>query len=115
MAQIPLTIPNAQVSRVVNALCIAGGYSGDVDDNAARNAFAVAHLAKYVRDTVQRIEHGQATRRHVRLGTRTTPAARRDVRETGAGCTTPTPSPKRFGCNRALGLLGKLSRLPLMH
>ena len=60
MAQIPLTIPNAQVSRVVNALCIAGGYSGDPNDNAARNAFAVAHLAKYVRDTVQRIEHGQA-------------------------------------------------------
>lgn len=52
MATIVLTIPDNQISRAVDALCAAGGYSGDPNNNAARRAFAREAVARFVRQTV---------------------------------------------------------------
>ena len=60
MADIVLTVPNNQIVRVVNALCVAGGYTGDPADQPARNAFAKSVIAAQIRATVLRMERGQA-------------------------------------------------------
>lgn len=60
MAQIVLTIPNAQMARVITALCTAGGYTGDLADQAAAIAFAQAYIADQTRATVLRVERAQA-------------------------------------------------------
>lgn len=60
MADITLTIPNDQIGRAVNALCTAGGYTGDPKDTTARRDFARQVLARYVRQTVMQIEQQQA-------------------------------------------------------
>lgn len=52
MADIVLTIPNDQINRAVDALCAAGGYSGDPNDQPARRAFAREVIVRFVRQTV---------------------------------------------------------------
>lgn len=56
MANITLQVPDDQVARVVDALCQIGGYSGDVDDQPARRAFAKRVLADHLRWMVLRVE-----------------------------------------------------------
>lgn len=63
MADIVLAIPNSQIARVVNALCIDGGYAGDPADQAARRDFAKSAAAACIRELVLRVERGQATER----------------------------------------------------
>lgn len=58
MAQITLTIADAQLSRVVDAICIAGGW--DPDSGVTKNAFAKAFLVNYVKSTVLSVEYRQA-------------------------------------------------------
>lgn len=60
MAEIVLTIPNAQVGRVVTALCIVGGYDGDPEDNAARREFARGVIKEQVRELVLQVERQEA-------------------------------------------------------
>lgn len=60
VAEIVLTIPNDQITRVIDALCEAGGYAGDVSDRAARRDFARSVLAMYVRQTVMQSERKRA-------------------------------------------------------
>lgn len=60
MADITITIPNDQVQRITTAMCKAGGYTGDLTDNAARNKFAKAMLAQYVKDIVRGVERSEA-------------------------------------------------------
>jgi hypothetical protein len=58
--QITIDVPTAQVARVVDAMCRAGGYPGDPDDQQARVAFAKQMVARYVRETVQKVEAADA-------------------------------------------------------
>lgn len=60
MAQIVLDVPAAQVGRVVDAMCKAGGYRGDPADDAARRAFTRQMLATYVRSVVATTERTAA-------------------------------------------------------
>lgn len=60
MADISLTIPDAQLARVVNALCAVGGYTGSPADQPARRKFARGVLGDYVRQTVLQYEKRQA-------------------------------------------------------
>ena len=60
MATITVTIPNAQVSRVVAAMCEAGGYTGDPANNVARNEFARTMVIQYVKNIVRGVEHSKA-------------------------------------------------------
>lgn len=60
MAEITLNVPNAQLARVVNALCGIGGYDGDPSDQAARREFARTVLAQHLREKVLRYEQQQA-------------------------------------------------------
>lgn len=60
MADITITIPNNQVQRITTALCKAGGYKGDLGDNTARNQFAKAMIARYVKDIVRGVERAEA-------------------------------------------------------
>ena len=60
MADITITIPNNQVQRITTALCKAGGYTGDLSDNAARKQFAKAMLTQYVKDIVRGVERSEA-------------------------------------------------------
>lgn len=63
MADIVLTIPNNQLSRVVDALCIAGGYTGSLADQASRREFARTVVGDLVRQTVLRVERNEAATR----------------------------------------------------
>lgn len=58
MAQITLTIPDAAITRVVDALCAGGHWSADLD--ITRNAFAKREVARLVRERVVMIEDMQA-------------------------------------------------------
>lgn len=60
MAEIVLSIPNAQVGRVVDALCQVGGYSGTPDDEPSRRDFAKGVLVRHVKQTVMQVEREQA-------------------------------------------------------
>lgn len=60
MADITISIPNNQVQRITTAMCKAGGYTGDLSNNAARNQFAKAMLAQYVKDIVRGVERAEA-------------------------------------------------------
>lgn len=60
MAEIPLKIPNDQIDRVVNALCLDGGYVGDPDDQASRREFALSVIREDLRQKVLRVERTQA-------------------------------------------------------
>lgn len=60
MADIVLTIPTAQVARVVDALCAVGGYAGDPDDQIGRREFARGVLRDHLRSTVLAYEQRQA-------------------------------------------------------
>lgn len=58
MAQITITIADAQLSRVVDAICIAGSWNPDL--GITKNAFAKAFLVNYVKSTVLSVEYRQA-------------------------------------------------------
>lgn len=60
MAEISLNVPNDQVGRVVDALCIFGGYTGDPNDVPARRAFAKHVLGDQLRQIVLRVERTEA-------------------------------------------------------
>lgn len=60
MADIAITVPNAELSRVVTALCAVGGYKGTPSDQTARREFARSMLRDYVRATVLQYEQRQA-------------------------------------------------------
>ena len=60
MAQIVINIPAAQVSRVVDALCAAYGYTGDPADSAAKNAFAKQAVIDHIRRVVLGTERAVA-------------------------------------------------------
>lgn len=60
MADIVLTIPDDQMGRAVDALCAAGGYSGDPNDQTTRRAFAREVIVRFVRQTVTNREGQQA-------------------------------------------------------
>lgn len=60
MANIVLTIPDDQIGRAVDALCAAGGYSGDPSNQPARRAFAREVVIRFVRQTVIDRERQQA-------------------------------------------------------
>ena len=57
MATIALTIPDAALPRVVDALCARGHYSAD---EGAKGAFAKKVLAQWLREEVQRYEQAEA-------------------------------------------------------
>lgn len=60
MPHITIEIPPEHVDRAIRALCIAGGYAGDPDDQAARHEFARSMIRAYVRTTVQQVEQRDA-------------------------------------------------------
>lgn len=60
MADLTVTIPNAQIARVVTALCETAGYTGSPDDQQARREFARGVVCEYVRATVLQYEQRQA-------------------------------------------------------
>ena len=60
MATISINIPNAQVARVSNAMCKAGGYTGDPADNAAKNMFVKNMVKDYVIGIVRGVEQSGA-------------------------------------------------------
>lgn len=60
MAEISFSIPNAQVGRMVDALCIRGGYSGDPEDEPARRDFARGVVREFIRQAVREVEMQQA-------------------------------------------------------
>lgn len=60
MADIVLTIPNDQIDRAVDALCVAGGYSGEPGDQRQRREFARGVLMQHLRQTVLDVERRQA-------------------------------------------------------
>jgi len=57
MASISLTIPDDKLSRVVDALCLYGGY---VDTDGNKGAFAKATAAKIIRQVVKDTEQQKA-------------------------------------------------------
>lgn len=60
MAQIVINIPAAQVSRVVDALCAAYGYTGDPADGTTKNAFAKQTVIDHIRRVVLGTERAVA-------------------------------------------------------
>ena len=56
MATITLTIPSAAVPRVVHALCAAGGYPNETDENAKKT------VVEFIKATVRNVESGEAER-----------------------------------------------------
>lgn len=60
MAQITLTIPDAHMPRVIDALCTVGDYNADTDGN--RGAFAKSVVIQWVRDTVLAVERTETER-----------------------------------------------------
>lgn len=60
MAAITVHIPDGHVDRAVDALCAAGGYSGDPDDHASRRRFARRQVADFIKQVVIQYERQQA-------------------------------------------------------
>ena len=60
MADIVVTVPNSQIGRTIEAMCIAGGYAGDPEDQPARREFARRMVRDYIRQTVMQVERQQA-------------------------------------------------------
>lgn len=59
MAEFGLTIPDDQVDRVVDALCVVGDYTGP-DVRKERREFARQVVIQYVRATVAQVERTRA-------------------------------------------------------
>lgn len=60
MAEITFTIPNGQVTRMVDALCAKGGYAGDPGDQVARREFARGVVREFIRQAVRQVEMQEA-------------------------------------------------------
>lgn len=60
MADITIGIPTAEIVRVIDALCAAGGYAGDPSNKAACREFARSVVADFIRQTVVQAERQQA-------------------------------------------------------
>lgn len=60
MATISLNVPDAQMSRVVDALAVAGDYNPDVD--GPKGAFAKEYVIRMVRQTVLSVERAERER-----------------------------------------------------
>lgn len=60
MAEFSVFIPDDQVARVVDALCVVGGYTGDPDDQKAKREFARQVVIRDIRATVLKVERTQA-------------------------------------------------------
>jgi hypothetical protein len=56
MASITLTIPDAVVGRVIDALCLAGGWTAEL--GVTKPAFAKSEAARIIRERVVAIERG---------------------------------------------------------
>lgn len=59
MAEFAVFIPDDQVDRVVDALCLVGRYDGP-DDRSTRREFARQVVIQYVRATVVQVEQSRA-------------------------------------------------------
>ena len=59
MATITITIADEHMPRVVDALCIVGGWRS-VELDGARGAFAKKVVMDYVRSTTREVEHQTA-------------------------------------------------------
>lgn len=59
MAEFAVFIPDDQVERVVDALCVVGRYDGP-GDRRSRREFARQVVIQYVRATVVQVEQSQA-------------------------------------------------------
>lgn len=60
MATISITIPDAVLPRVIDALCIDGGYERLSNPRPTKPQFARGHIAGYVRRVVIQVESQQA-------------------------------------------------------
>lgn len=58
MATISITVPDAQVQRVVDALCATGHWTSDL--GITKNAFAKAEAERLIKERVLRYEATQA-------------------------------------------------------
>lgn len=58
MATITLNIPDAALSRVVDALCARGNWR-DVETDGPKGAFAKRELARWLREEVHRHERAE--------------------------------------------------------
>lgn len=58
MATISITIPDAQVTRVVDALCATGHWTSDL--GVTKNAFAKSEAERLIKERVLRYEAEQA-------------------------------------------------------
>lgn len=61
MATILLTIPDAQMPRAIDALCLAGGWR-TIELDGARGAFAKAMVIRFIRETTLEVEKTKATK-----------------------------------------------------
>lgn len=52
MATISFTIPDAQITRAIDALCYLHDYDNNAQPSESRAAFARRHLAAYIRSLV---------------------------------------------------------------
>ena len=59
MAQVTITIPNGQLTRVVDAMCDVYGYT---DGDGPKPAFAQAKLVEHVRNIVRSVEQARQER-----------------------------------------------------
>ena len=59
MAEFRVFIPDAEVDRVVDALCAVGGYDGPNDVKTKRE-YARQVVIRYIRATVAQVERSQA-------------------------------------------------------
>lgn len=70
MAQINLTIPDAHINRVTDALCASGGYQAQIPDPAnpgqtipnpvGKPAFAKSVVSNWIRNVVSQVENQTA-------------------------------------------------------
>lgn len=60
MATMTITIPDAQATRVINALCAAGDYNAETDGPKA--AFAKTQVIRWIKNMVLSVESSQHER-----------------------------------------------------
>lgn len=65
MAEIKLTVPDAQLDRVRNAFCAVNGYQDTIDGQpnpVSKNQFLKQQLMAFVKSTVKSYEESQAAK-----------------------------------------------------